>query len=143
MKLTFINEAKSVVKSVVKTGVQSAIQSVDIYKQNKTKLKKENLAHAVQKKTACGEFGNVLLTKNEFEKLENQYPQDFEAIIDYLSSYIEMKGYKAKSHYLAIQKWVVLAYREQKKREENLIRGVNYGSYSQQKPRKICTEYPE
>ena len=34
------------------------MQSVDIYKQNKTKLKKENLAHAVQKKTACGEFGN-------------------------------------------------------------------------------------
>ena len=104
---------------------------------------KENTANAVQKKTACGEFKNVLLTKNEFEKLESQYPQEFEAIIDYLSSYIEMKGYKAKSHYLAIQKWVVLAYREQKKREENLIRGVNYGSYSQQKPRKICTEYPE
>ena len=104
---------------------------------------KENTAHAVQKKTACGEFKNVLLTKNELEKLKSQYPQDFEAIIDYLSSYIEMKGYKAKSHYLAIQKWVVLAYREQKKREENLIRGVNYGNYSQQKPRKICTEYPE
>ena len=38
------------------------MQSVDIYKQNKTKLKKENLAHAVQKKTACGDkialFGN-------------------------------------------------------------------------------------
>ena len=104
---------------------------------------KENTANAVQKKTACGEFGNVLLTKNELEKLESQYPQEFGAIIDYLSSYIEMKGYKAKSHYLAIQKWVVLAYREQKKREENLIRGVNYGSYSQQKARKICTEYPE
>ena len=146
-EITFINEAKTgvqtVVKSVVKTGVQSAIQSADIYKQNKTKLKKENTAHAVQKKTACGEFGNVLLTKNELEKLKTQYPQEFETIIDYLSSYIEMKGYKAKSHYLAIQKWVVLAYREQKKREENLIRGVNYGSYSQQKPRKICTEYPE
>ena len=146
-EITFINEAKTgvqtVVKSVVKRGVQSAIQSADIYKQNKTKLKKESTANAVQKKTACGEFGNVLLTKNELEKLESQYPQEFEAIIDYLSSYIEMKGYKAKSHYLAIQKWVVLAYREQKKREENLIRGVNYGSYSQQKPRKICTEYPE
>ena len=140
-EITFINEAKSVVKSVVKTGVQSATQSANIDKQNKTK--KENTANAVQKKTACGEFGNVLLTKNELEKLKSQYPQEFDAIIDYLSSYIEMKGYKAKSHYLAIQKWVVLAYREQKKREENLIRGVNYGSYSQQKPRKICTEYPE
>ena len=140
-EITFINEAKSVVKSVVKTGVQSATQSANIDKQNKTK--KENTANAVQKKTACGEFGNVLLTKNELEKLKTQYPQEFEAIIDYLSSYIEMKGYKAKSHYLAIQKWVVLAYREQKKREENLIRGANYGSYRQQKPRKVCTEYPE
>ena len=140
--MTFINEAKSVVKSVVKRAVKSEVQTADIYKQNKTKLK-ENTANAVQKKTACGEFGNVLLTKNELEKLKSQYPQEFDAIIDYLSSYIEMKGYKAKSHYLAIQKWVVLAYREQKKREENLIRGVNYGSYSQQKPRKICTEYPE
>ena len=146
-EITFISEAKSEVKSevkrVVKRAVKSEAQTADIYKQNKTKLKKENTAHAVQKKTACGDFGNVLLTKNELEKLKTQYPQEFEAIIDYLSSYIEMKGYKAKSHYLAIQKWVVLAYREQKKREENLIRGVNYGSYSQQKPRKICTEYPE
>ena len=146
-EITFISEAKSEVKSEAKSEVKSEVkseaQTADIYKQNKTKLKKENTAHAVQKKTACGEFRNVLLTKNELEKLEGQYPQEFEAIIDYLSSYIEMKGYKAKSHYLAIQKWVVLAYREQKKREENLIRGVNYGSYSQQKPRKICTEYPE
>ena len=146
-EITFISEAKSEVKSEAKSEVKSEVkseaQTADIYKQNKTKLKKENTAHAVQKKTACGDFGNVLLTKNELEKLKTQYPQEFEAIIDYLSSYIEMKGYKAKSHYLAIQKWVVLAYREQKKREENLIRGANYGSYSQQKPRKICTEYPE
>ena len=146
-EITFISEAKSEVKSEAKSEVKSEVkseaQTADIYKQNKTKLKKENTAHAVQKKTACGDFGNVLLTKNELEKLKTQYPQEFEAIIDYLSSYIEMKGYKAKSHYLAIQKWVVLAYREQKKREENLIRGVNYGSYSQQKARKICTEYPE
>ena len=107
-EITFISEAKSEVKSEVKRVVKSEAQTADIYKQNKTKLKKENTAHAVQKKTACGEFGNVLLTKNELEKLESQYPQEFEAIIDYLSSYIEMKGYKAKSHYLAIQKWVVL-----------------------------------
>ena len=142
-EITFISEAKSEVKSEVKRVVKSEAQTADIYKQNKTKLKKENTAHAVQKKTAFGEFKNVLLTKNEFENLKAQYSQEFEAIINYLSNYIEMKGYKAKSHYLAIQKWVVLAYREQKKREENLIRGVNYGSYSQQKSKKICTEYPE
>ena len=52
MKLTFINEAKSVVKSVVKRAVKSEAQTADIYKQNKTKLK-ENTASAVKKKTAC------------------------------------------------------------------------------------------
>ena len=43
MKLTFINEAKSVVKrvvkSVVKRAVKSEVQTADIYKQNKTKRK--------------------------------------------------------------------------------------------------------
>ena len=48
---------------------------------------------------------------------------------------------QTKSHYLAIKKWVVLAYREQKQREENLIRGDNYGILQQ--PKKVCTEYPE
>ena len=94
MKLAFINEAKRVVKrvvkSVVKRAVKSEVQTADIYKQNKTKLK-ENTANAVQKKTACGEFGNVLLTKNELEKLKIQYPQDFEAIIGCFSSYVEFK----------------------------------------------------
>jgi len=58
-EITFISEAKSEVKSevkrVVKRAVKSEAQTADIYKQNKTKLKKENTAHAVQKKTACGE----------------------------------------------------------------------------------------
>ena len=57
MKLTFINEAKSVVKSVVKRAVKSEVQTADIYKQNKTKQNKtklkENTANAVKKKTAC------------------------------------------------------------------------------------------
>ena len=90
MKLTFINEAKSVVKSVVKRAVKSEVQTADIYKQNKTKLK-ENTANAVKKKTACGKFKNVLLTKNELEKLKIQYPQDFEAIIGCFSNYVGFK----------------------------------------------------
>ena len=42
-------------------------------------------------------------------------------IID-LDEYIEMKGYKAKNHYLAIKKWVVSAV------EQNKIRGGTYGT---------------
>ena len=34
--------------------------------------------------------------------------------IQYLDEYIEMKGYKAKNHYLCIRKWVVDAVSKQK-----------------------------
>ena len=68
----------------------------------------------------------MLLTKNELEKLESQYPQEFEAIIDYLSSYIEMKGYKANSHYLAIRKWVYDAVEKEERKAQKEKAGINW-----------------
>lgn len=66
-----------------------------------------------------GEFGNVLLTDAEYEKLQKEYGNADE-LIAFLSEYIERKGYKAKSHYLTIKKWVIDAVKEQKnKRPEN------------------------
>lgn len=59
-----------------------------------------------------GEYKNVLLTDDELEKLKTNY-QNYDELITYLDEYIEMKGYKAKSHYLAIRKWVVDAVSRQ------------------------------
>ena len=39
-------------------------------------------------------------------------------MIEFLDEYIEMKGYKAKNHYLAIRRWVNDAVKEQKARQE-------------------------
>lgn len=61
-----------------------------------------------------GEYKNVLLTDNELEKLKNTY-SNYKDLITYLDEYIEMKGYKAKSHYLCIKKWVVDAVKEKKR----------------------------
>ncbi len=58
-----------------------------------------------------GEYKNVLLTEAEHEKLLAM--ENGERAIEYLSEYIKMKGYKAKSHYLAIKKWVFEAVQEQ------------------------------
>lgn len=70
-------------------------------------------------KRKFGEFGNVLLTDAEYEKLQKEYGNADE-LIAFLSEYIERKGYKAKSHYLTIKKWVIDAVKEQKnKRPEN------------------------
>jgi hypothetical protein len=59
-----------------------------------------------KKKNIYGEYKNVLLTDKEFKTLQDEY-SNYEELIKYLDEYIEMKGYKAKSHYLCIKKWVL------------------------------------
>lgn len=59
-----------------------------------------------------GEYGNVLLKDKELQTLKETY-ENWEELIKYLDEYIEMKGYKAKSHYLCIKKWVVDAVAKQ------------------------------
>ena len=78
---------------------------------NDKKVKKE--------KKIYGEYGHVRLSDDECEKLKAEYGEVLtdEAVV-YLDEYIEMKGYKAKSHYLAIRKWVVSAVKEQKARNK-------------------------
>lgn len=66
-------------------------------------------------KKKYGEYNNVKLTEQEYEKLKNAYP-NYEELITYLDEYIEMKGYKANSHYLAIKKWVVDALDNEKEK---------------------------
>ena len=47
------------------------------------------------------------LTDEEYHKLCKEYGNiETGKAITYLDEYIEMKGYKAKSHYLCIRKWV-------------------------------------
>lgn len=61
-----------------------------------------------------GEYKHVLLKDEELQKLKNDY-QNWKELIKYLDEYIEMKGYKAKSHYLCIKKWVVDAVKKNSK----------------------------
>ena len=64
------------------------------------------------KKHKYGTYKNVLLTENEYNKLLAE--ENGNEAIEFLSEYIEMKGYKAKSHYLATKKWVFTALKEKK-----------------------------
>ena len=68
------------------------------------------------KKHKYGEYKNVLLKDTELEKLKNDF-NNYEELIKFLDEYIEMKGYKAKSHYLAIRKWVVDAVKERNRKK--------------------------
>ena len=63
-----------------------------------------------------GEYKHVLLTDKEFNGLIETYgEEETKQLITYLDEYIEMKGYKAKSHYLCIKKWVIKAVKEHSK----------------------------
>ena len=76
----------------------------------KNSLKDEELPAkkkaAKASKHKYGEYKNVLLKDEELQKLKELYP-NWKELITYLDEYIEMKGYKAKSHYLCIRRWVV------------------------------------
>lgn len=59
-------------------------------------------------KQKYGEYQNVLLTENEYENLANSFGYDLaNKAIAFLDAYIEEKGYKSKSHNLAIRRWVI------------------------------------
>lgn len=75
--------------------------------------KKPPAADTHTKKKRYGQYGNVLLTEAEYEKIRAM--RGGEKAIEFLSEYIEMKGYKAKSHYLCIASkngWVFKAMKE-------------------------------
>lgn len=85
---------------------------IDNIEKEKNKEKKKNTKHK------HGEYKNVLLTDEEYNKLLEQYgSSSLETIITYLDEYIEMKGTKYKSHYLVIKKWGAKAALEQRSKE--------------------------
>lgn len=57
------------------------------------------------KKKKYGEYQHVLLKDSEYEKLKEKFPKTYEGKIKEMDEAIELKGYKYKSHYLAILKW--------------------------------------
>jgi len=69
------------------------------------------------RKHKYGEYQHVLLKDEELQKLKQDY-SNWEELIRYLDEYIEMKGYKAKSHYLCIKKWVVDAVKKKEPKEQ-------------------------
>ena len=148
-------DTQNMTQIVTQSMTQMGSQIGNIHKTKNHKLetknqKEKSIANAIPKKRASmkiyGEYKNVLLSDDEHEKLKELCGEDLQGVIDHLSSYIEMKGYKVKSHYLAIRKWVITAYKEQKMREErinSMSGGVGYGKYPGYTQKKLCTEYPE
>lgn len=96
----------TVVDTVVDTSMDTGMPQT-IMNNNENNENNENKNIPRSRKHKYGEYEHVLLTDTERDKLFAEYGEleSLEAI-KYLDEYIEMKGYKAKSHYLCIRKWV-------------------------------------
>ena len=69
-----------------------------------------------------GEFQNVLLTDDEFQRLVDDFGSDLiEKTIAFFDAYIEEKGYKSKSHNLAIRRWVIQAVKDREGKKPQTI----------------------
>lgn len=78
-------------------------------KEKETEIEKEKKL----KKKAYGEYSNVKLTDDEYNRLCNDYGQEqTRKAIDFLDSYIKEKGYKTKDHNLTLRRWVFKAVNE-------------------------------
>ena len=69
-----------------------------------------------------GAYKNVLLTDEDFSKLQNEFPHDYSERIERLSEYIASTGKKYKSHLATIRSW---ARKEQPKGKLNPSRSSN------------------
>ena len=81
---------------------------IEIDKELEKDIEKEIEKKVTPVKKKYGEFQKVTLTNEEYSKLINEYGEETtHKAIEYLDSYITEKGYKSKSNYLAIRRWVI------------------------------------
>lgn len=69
-------------------------------------------------KDIYGEFKNVRLKKEEFEKLKTKFPNDYMDRIESLSEYMRSKGKTYKDHYATILSWARKEERDKPKVQE-------------------------
>lgn len=99
--------------------------------QLKNKRKKEDIVcnKEAPTKHKHGEFGHVMLTDTELEKLKSVHGEtDTTELIKILDEAIEAKGYRYKSHYIILRNgWAVreLADRKKKKPQANKFHNFN------------------
>lgn len=72
------------------------------------------------KRHKYGEYDNVLLSDEEFHKLQAEFPQDWKARIDRLSGYIASTGKSYKNHLATIRNWA------RKDKEQAVQKGTGF-----------------
>lgn len=85
--------------------IQSESESESEYEYESESNAGETRAQGRPAPQKYGEYKNVLLTDEEMDKLKAEFPSDFEARIERLSSYIASTGKSYKNHLATIRNW--------------------------------------
>jgi len=105
---------KLLIEDNTRTKKDNVRQEIEIEKDIEIDKKKKK-----EPKTAYGEYAHVKLTDSEYKRLVSDYGQDkTEKAIKFFDEYIEDKGYKSKSHNMAMRRWVFNAVDEQERKSK-------------------------
>lgn len=84
-----------------KQQTDSNVNTLNKRKENKTKQKNQKK----NTKKKYGEYGNVELDDEQYEKLRNEFPADYKARIQRLDDYMQSSGKKYQDHLATIRVW--------------------------------------
>ena len=102
-------EVYSEVKSEVNTEVNTEVKNdfLLIPNNNKTKTKQKEKINKKEKpqKHQYGEYKNVLLSNDELQKLQTEFPYDWQDRIERISGYCQQEGKVYKDYLAAIRNW--------------------------------------
>lgn len=98
---------------VVANGLPNGCHSIDKNSKDKNSKDKDSLAEGSIEEAApptpsrhkYGMYKNVLLSDEEYQKLQEEFPHDYTERIERLSEYIASTGKKYKSHLATIRSW--------------------------------------
>ena len=114
------------IQNVNKTGSQYRLDKNSIDKNSIYTASEEASPAPKVKKHKFGKYKHVLLSDEDIEKLKQDIGEEMtNKTVVFLDEYIEMKGYKAKNHYLAIKKWVIDAVKEQDQKKRRTSEPIN------------------
>lgn len=92
----------------VADGLPGGCPSIDKKRLVESSVVEESIEEAQPPKTPRHKYGlyeNVLLTDEDYEKLQDEFPHDYSMRIERLSEYIASTGKKYKNHLATIRSW--------------------------------------
>jgi len=121
------------VSESTESGAETTESGAEI-PQSKVKYSKVKDSRDTPEKKGWGEFQNVLLTDEEFQKLHDRFNKETSALIERLSTYIASTGKRYKSHYATLLSW--------KQRDDKEGKSGKTGHWPRELPKKY-TEPPD